>query len=69
MSRNYNNPATGLIVCCCGAGAGSPVGGLGNVTCVQSQANYQAFPPGLLLDYDVVEIRRTWHFDMAVRLY
>jgi TonB family protein len=36
---------------------------------VQSQANYQAFPPGLLLDYDVVEIRRTWHFDMAVRLY
>ena len=36
---------------------------------VQSQANYQAFPPGLLRDYDVVEIRRAWHFDMAVRLY
>ena len=36
---------------------------------VHSQANYQAFPPGLLRDYDVVEIRRTWHFDMAVRLY
>ena len=36
---------------------------------VQSQANYPAFPPGLLLDYDVVEIRRTWHFDVAVRLY
>ena len=36
---------------------------------VQSQANYQAFSPVLLLDYDVVEIRRTWHFDMAVRLY
>ena len=36
---------------------------------VQSQANYQAFPPGLLRDYDVVEIRRTWQFDMAIRLY
>ena len=36
---------------------------------VQSQANYPAFPPGLLRDYDVVEIRRTWHFDMAIRLY
>ena len=36
---------------------------------VHSQANYQAFPPALLLDYDVVEIRRTWHFDMAIRLY
>ena len=36
---------------------------------VQSQANYPAFAPALLLDYDVVEIRRTWHFDMAVRLY
>ena len=36
---------------------------------VQSQANYQAFSPALLREYDVVEIRRTWHFDMAVRLY
>ena len=36
---------------------------------VQSQANYPAFSPALLLDYDVVEIRRTWHFDVAVRLY
>ena len=36
---------------------------------VQSQANYQAFPSALLREYDVVEIRRTWHFDMAVRLY
>ena len=36
---------------------------------VQAQANYPAFPPGLLRDYDVVEIRRTWHFDIAIRLY
>jgi len=32
-------------------------------------ANYAAFPPELASDYDVVEIRRTWYFDMAVRLY
>lgn len=36
---------------------------------VQSQENYPAFPPALLRDYDVVEIRRTWQFDYAVRLY
>ena len=36
---------------------------------VQSHAHYQAFPPALARDYDVVEIRRTWHFDVAVRLY
>jgi TonB family protein len=36
---------------------------------VQSQENYPAFPPALLRDYDVVEIRRTWYFDHAVRLY
>jgi outer membrane biosynthesis protein TonB len=36
---------------------------------VRSQENYPAFAPALLRDYDVVEIRRTWHFDMAVRLY
>jgi TonB family protein len=35
---------------------------------VQSQENYPAFPPALLRDYDVVEIRRTWHFDTAIRL-
>jgi TonB family protein len=35
---------------------------------VQSQENYPAFPPALLRDYDVVEIRRTWHFDAAIRL-
>jgi TonB family protein len=36
---------------------------------VQSHQHYQAFPPALARDYDVVEIRRTWHFDVAVRLY
>lgn len=35
---------------------------------VRSQANYPAFSPALARQYDVVEIRRTWHFDMAVRL-
>jgi outer membrane biosynthesis protein TonB len=30
---------------------------------------YQAFSPLLASEYDVVEIRRTWSFDMAVRLY
>jgi TonB family protein len=36
---------------------------------VQSHVPYQAFPPGLAREYDVVEVRRTWHFDMAIRLY
>ncbi|PZP29657.1 MAG: hypothetical protein DI603_16485 [Roseateles depolymerans] len=36
---------------------------------VQSQERYAPFSPALLADYDVVEIRRTWHFDSAVRLY
>ena len=36
---------------------------------VQSQASYQAFQPALAREFDVVEIRRTWHFDMAIRLY
>ena len=36
---------------------------------VQDQVPYQPFPPALARDYDVVEIRRTWHFDSAVRLY
>ncbi|RZJ08968.1 MAG: TonB family protein [Rubrivivax sp.] len=36
---------------------------------VRSQENYPAFPPALLRDFDVVEIRRTWHFDTALRLY
>jgi len=27
------------------------------------------FPPALAGEYDVIEIRRSWHFDVAVRLY
>ena len=36
---------------------------------VRSQANYLPFPPNLALINDVIEIRRSWHFDVAVRLY
>ena len=36
---------------------------------VHSQTPYQAFPPGLASEYDVIEIRRTWYFDMAIRIY
>ena len=36
---------------------------------VQGQAPNQRFPPGLANEFDVIEIRRTWHFDVAVRLY
>jgi outer membrane biosynthesis protein TonB len=36
---------------------------------VDSQKPYQAFPPALAREYDVILIRRTWHFDMAIRLY
>ena len=36
---------------------------------VDSQTPYQVFPPALARDYDVIEIRRTWHFDVAIRLY
>jgi hypothetical protein len=35
---------------------------------IASQAPYGAFPPALARQYDVVEIRRTWHFDTAIRL-
>jgi len=35
---------------------------------VQSQLPYAAFPPALQREYDVIEIRRTWHFDTAIRL-
>ena len=34
---------------------------------VRSLEHYRAFPPELARDYDVIEIRRTWHFDVAVR--
>ena len=36
---------------------------------VQSHEHYQAFPPALAREYDVIEIRRTWHFNDAVGLY
>jgi hypothetical protein len=36
---------------------------------VQSQAPYQPFQLGLAREFDVIEIRRTWYFDVAVRLY
>ena len=36
---------------------------------VQSQTPYQAFPPALAGEFDVIEIRRTWYFDVAIRLY
>jgi TolA protein len=36
---------------------------------VRSQEHYQAFPPDLVREFDVIEIRRTWSFDMAIRLY
>ena len=36
---------------------------------VESQTPYPAFPPALARDYDVIEIRRNWHFDIAIRLY
>lgn len=35
---------------------------------VASQAPYGPFPPNLARQYDVVEIRRTWIFDTAIRL-
>ena len=36
---------------------------------IQSQVPYQSFSPGLAIEYDVVEVRRTWHFDTGIRLY
>jgi outer membrane biosynthesis protein TonB len=36
---------------------------------IQSHAIYPPFTPALAREYDVVEVRRTWHFDTAVRLY
>jgi TonB family protein len=36
---------------------------------VRSQEHYPAFPPGLAREFDVIEIRRTWSFDTAIRLY
>lgn len=36
---------------------------------VQKHAPYGAFPPDLAREYDVIEIRRVWTFDTAVRLF
>jgi hypothetical protein len=36
---------------------------------VDNQAPYPAFPPDLAREWDVIEIRRTWYFDKAIRLY
>jgi TonB family protein len=36
---------------------------------VHSLAPYGAFPPDLAREYDVIEIRRTWTFDTAIRLF
>ena len=36
---------------------------------VQGQVPYKPFSPALARDYDVIEVRRTWYFDGAVRLY
>jgi len=36
---------------------------------VDSQKPYPVFPPSLAAEYDVIEIRRTWYFDMAIRLH
>ncbi len=35
---------------------------------VQSHVPNPAFPPGLAREFDVIEVRRTWHFDTAIRL-
>lgn len=35
---------------------------------VASRAPYPAFTPSLARQYDVIEIRRTWMFDIAIRL-
>ncbi len=36
---------------------------------VLSQTPYLPFQPALARDFDVIEIRRTWHIDTAIRLY
>ena len=35
---------------------------------IASQAPFGVFPPALARQYDVVEIRRAWKFDTAIRL-
>jgi TonB family protein len=36
---------------------------------IDSQTPFQAFQPNLAREYDVIEIRRSWHFDTSIRLY
>jgi TonB family protein len=36
---------------------------------VHNQAPNLPFQPALARDFDVIEIRRTWQFDSAIRLY
>jgi multidrug efflux pump subunit AcrA (membrane-fusion protein) len=36
---------------------------------VEARRPYSAFPPALAREFDVIEVRRTWHFDSAIRLY
>jgi hypothetical protein len=36
---------------------------------IEGLVPFQPFPPNLAREFDVVEIRRTWHFDSALRLY
>jgi len=36
---------------------------------IRSQEHYPEFQPALARDYDVIEIRRTWRFDSAIRLF
>jgi outer membrane biosynthesis protein TonB len=36
---------------------------------VESQSPNLVFPTALTREFDVIEIRRTWHFDSAIRLY
>ena len=36
---------------------------------VRELAHYPPFPERLARDYDVIEIRRSWHFDTGIRLY
>jgi TonB family protein len=36
---------------------------------VQSLSPFAPFPPDVAQDYDVIEIRRVWTFDAAVRLF
>jgi hypothetical protein len=35
---------------------------------IDSHANYPAFSPALAREFDVIEIRRTWHVDNVIRL-